>query len=34
MGALAEKLHELERIVGPANLLTATEAVSQHRVDG
>jgi glycolate oxidase FAD binding subunit len=34
MSSLADRLGELEAIVGPANLLTATEAVSEYRVDG
>jgi glycolate oxidase FAD binding subunit len=34
MTSVADRLRDLEIIVGPANLLTATEAVSQYRVDG
>jgi len=34
MTSVADRLRDLETIVGPANLLTATEAVSQYRVDG
>jgi glycolate oxidase FAD binding subunit len=34
MTSVADGLRDLETIVGPANLLTATEAVSQYRVDG
>ncbi|MFB3883308.1 MAG: FAD-binding oxidoreductase [Armatimonadota bacterium] len=34
MTALADKLRAIEEIVGPPNLLTATDAVATYRVDG
>jgi len=34
MTGLADTLRDLETIVGPSNLLTATDAVSQFRLDG
>lgn len=34
MSALADKLHSLEDIIGPGNLITDTEAVASYRIEG